>query len=296
MADLASRSRTALVFAGGGSLGAIQVGMVKPLARAGVEVDLFVGASVGAINATYLAVHGLNAIVDLERVWRRVRRRDVFPVGLLQGLLGLASFRESLVSPDSLRALLERELGAQDFKDARYPLYVVATDMTDGNEVVLSRGPLLPALLASAAIPGVFPPVTINGCVLIDGGVANNTPISTAVELGAERVIVLPTGSPCSCERFPRGAIFVAVHALNISIARQLAAEAERFAARAAVVVVPPLCPLDASAYAFSATSDLIDRAEDRTERWIEGGGLESPTVAPLSLPHGPACPCHQSG
>lgn len=289
---MALSQKTALVFAGGGSLGAIQVGMVKALVAAGLEVDMLVGASVGALNAAFLADRGLEAIDELESVWRRVQRGDVFPINILHALLAFLSMRESLVSPDALRSLLQREVGIRRFEDMRIPLFVVATDMEDGAEISLSRGPLVPALMASAAIPAVFPPVEVEGRKLIDGGVANNTPVSTAVGLGATRVVVTPTGSPCSCNAFPRAAIFVAIHALNITIARQLAIDVERFSTQAELIVVPPLCPLSAAAYTFSATDDLIQRAELRTRRWIEGGGLAAEEIPSLSSPHGPGCPC----
>jgi len=287
-----SQSKTALVFAGGGSLGAVQVGMVKSLVAVGFHVDVLVGASVGAINAAYLATRGLEAIAGLEAVWRRVRRTDIFPLGIVHALLGLLSVRESLVSPAALRRLLEREVGSRQFDDTRLPLFVIATDMESGREVVLSGGPLVPALMASAAIPGVFPPVKIAGRTLIDGGVTNNTPISAAVALGATRVLVLPTGIPCSCDRLPRGALFVAVHALNVAVAHQLAVDVIRFEGQAELVVVPPLCPLDAAAYSFAVTGELITRAEHHTRRWIEAGGLEARVRPTLSVPHGPECPC----
>ena len=286
--------KTALVFAGGGSLGAVQIGMVKALVAVGVDVDVLVGASVGAINAAYLATRGLESIAGLEAVWRHVRRADIFPLGIVHALLGLLSVRESLVSPAPLRTLLEREVGGRRFDDTRLPLFVVATDMESGREIVLSRGSLVPALMASAAIPGVFPPVTIGGRRLMDGGVANNTPISTAVALGATRILVLPTGTPCSCDRFPRGALFVAVHALNVGIARQLAVDLIRFEERAELIVVPPRCPLDAAVYSFRATGELITRAERHTRVWLEAGGLEKPAHPKLSVPHGPECPCSE--
>lgn len=289
---MALNHKTALVFAGGGSLGAIQVGMVKALVAAGLEIDMLVGASVGALNAAFLADRGLEAIDELESVWRKVRRSDVFPISIIHSLLGLLSMRESLVAPDALRSLLQREVGVRRFEDMRIPLVVVATDMENGAEVPLSRGPLVPALLASAAIPAVFPPVEVEGRTLIDGGVANNTPVSTAVGLGATRVVVAPTGSPCSCNAFPRAAVFAALHALNITIARQLAIDVERFGTQAELIVVPPLCPLSAAAYTFSATDDLIQRAEIRTRRWIEEGGLAAGEIPSLSSPHGPGCPC----
>ena len=146
--------------------------------------------------------------------------------------------------------------------------------------------------MASAAIPAVFPPVKIEGRILIDGGVANNTPVSTAVGLGATRVVIAPTGSPCSCTALPRSAIFTAIHALNITISRQLAIDVERFGKQAELIVVPPLCPLSAAAYTFAATDDLIARAESRTRSWIDSGGLAGREIPSLTSPHGPGCPC----
>ena len=117
-------------------------------------------------------------------------------------------------------------------------------------------------LLASAAIPAVFPVVSIDGRHLMDGGVANNTPISTAVDLGATRVVVLPTGMSCGLVGPPRGAVALALHALNLLIMRQLLKDIERFAHRTELVVLPPLCPLTTNTYDFSQTHELIHRAE----------------------------------
>ena len=99
-------------------------------------------------------------------------------------MLGFFGKTDHLVAPAPLRSLIESELPYQRLEDARLPCYVVATDALEGNEVVLSTGPAATALLASAAVPAVFPPVLIDGRFLLDGGVANNTPVSIAVELG----------------------------------------------------------------------------------------------------------------
>jgi NTE family protein len=144
----------------------------------------------------------------------------------------------------------------------------VATDVLSGLEVRLSQGDAVPILLASTAIPALFPPVTWNGQYLMDGGVANHTPISTAVALGATRIVVLPTGFPCAIERPPRGPIAMALHALNVLIAS--------FSAVAQVIVVPPLCPLMTSSYDFSQGGGLIDRAAGATREWLAAGGLSS--------------------
>jgi NTE family protein len=286
MADT-DRPRTALVLAGGGSLGAVQVGMLKALTRLGVMPDFVVGASVGAINGTCFAVepdeHG---VARLERIWLRLRRADIFPFSAASSVLAAFGRRDHLINPGPLRALIESELPGARLEDARIPCYVVATDVLTGDEVALASGPVAPALLASAAIPAVFPVVSIDGRHLMDGGVANNTPISTAVDLGASRIIVLPTGMSCALTGPPRGVVARALHALNLMIMRQLSKDIERFADRAELVVLPPLCPLAATSYDFSGSRDLIHRAEAASRLWLQKNGLHGRGV-PMELgPH----------
>jgi NTE family protein len=196
------------------------------------------------------------------------------PLGL-RDLLRIAWRRDHMVDPGGLRRLLEKHLGYPRIEDAAVPLHVVATDRLLGSEVLLSRGPVVDAVLASTAIPGVFPPVTIDGRELIDGGVANNTPISTALRLGAQRIVVLPTGFACALKRLPGNAIAQALHALSLLVARQLVHDIERYQGDAALHVVPPLCPVDTSPYDYSACGALIDRAARSTHEWIDRGGLE---------------------
>jgi NTE family protein len=144
--------------------------------------------------------------------------------------------------------------------------------MLDGTEVTLSSGDVSPALLASAAIPAVFPAVTIDGRPLMDGGIASNTPISAAFALGATRVIVLPTGLPCALKAPPRGVVALALHALNLLSMRQLLADVDRFADRCELLVVPPLCPLGVNTYDFTKTAELIRRADAETHLWLAAG------------------------
>ena len=279
--------RTAFVFAGGGSLGAVQVGMLRALAGFGVVPDLVVGASVGAINAVYYA--GANTpegIVQLETVWGRIRRQDVFHLTWLSGMVGLVRRGGYLVDPMALSRLLQRHLPCTHLEHSRVPCHVVATDALTGDEVILSSGEAVAALRASTAIPGLLEPVTLDGRMLVDGGVANNTPISTAVELGATHVIVLPTGFPCAAGRPPAGPIAMALHALNLLVARQLVRDTERFRAVVHVSVVPPLCPLPISSYDFSHGAELIGRAAVSTVRWLQQRGLERGDTPPALLPH----------
>lgn len=284
---LAAAPRTALVLAGGGSLGAVQVGMLRALVSQGFVPDLIVGASVGAINGAFFAGQPDAAGVQrLEAIWRRIRRRDVFPLAPLATIVGLFAHRDHLVTPHALRRLIVDHCPYDRLERASVPFHAVATDLLTGAEVRISSGPAIDALLASAAIPVVFPPIQMGDRYLVDGGVANHTPISVAVELGAARVVILPSGVPCAVDVPPRGLVAMALHALNLLTARQLLVDLQRFAGQATLVVVPPLCPLAVSAYDFSRTAELIERAAESTRAWLERGGLEAPTdPAPLE-PH----------
>lgn len=180
--------------AGGGSLGAVGVGILQALVEAGERADLVVGASAGAINGAFFAFDPTaEGIVRLREIWCGLKRSDVFPFSFAN-LFGALTGRDHPCGHEGLRGLLERPIGDAGIEDAALPLHVVASDLVFGNEVLLSRGPAVDAVLASAAIPGVFPPLDIEGRLLVDGGVANDTPISTAIRLGATRIIVLPTG------------------------------------------------------------------------------------------------------
>ena len=279
--------QTAFVFAGGGSLGAVEVGMLRALIQSGVQPDFVVGSSVGAINAVQFAADPTPEGVErLEGIWRTVRREEVFPFSTLGAMLRLLTRRGHLVAQTGLRRLLERHLTVRQLEDTVLSSHVIATDLLGGTEVRLSAGPAVDALLASTAIPGIFQPMCRAGRHLVDGGVTSNTPIATAIELGASRVIVLPTGTACALDAPPRGMVAVALHALTLLIARQLVSDVERLRDRAQVVVIPPLCPLAVSSYDFSRGGELIHRAAESTVRWLDGGGLRSPGVPGPLVPH----------
>jgi len=270
-----SDSKTAFVLAGGGSFGAVQVGMLRALVAHGLAADMVVGSSVGAINGAYFAGNPTGEGVEkLARLWRGIRRHDVFPVSW-RTLLGFAWRRDFLIGQDGLRRLIDSHLPYRNLEDAKLPVHVVATDLLSGGAIVLSEGSAADGIIASTAIPAAFPPVRVNGHYLCDGAVTSNTPVRVAVTRGATRLIVMPTGYACALESPPRGAVASALHALTLLIARQLVAEIEGLDHSIDFVIVPPLCPLTGSPYDFSQTSELIDRAAENTSRWIAEGGLE---------------------
>jgi len=280
-----SDPKTAFVFAGGGSLGAIQVGMLHSLAKHGVVADMACGSSVGAINAAYYAGNPtIEGIRKLEAIWRGLRRQDVFPMSL-GALFGFIRRRDFLITSDGVRKLIDTHLPYRNLEDARIPVFIVATDIISAETVVLTKGSACDAILASTAIPAAFAPVQIQELFLADGAISSNTPVRVAVANGAERLIILPTGYACARQTPPAGAVANALHALTLLIARQLIAELEQLEPQIDYYVLPPLCPLVCSPYDFSHTGELIGRAIASTDEWIDGGGLTAPrTHAQLGL------------
>src|SRR4051794_12336288 len=276
-----ARRRTAFVLSGGASLGAVQVGMLHALAERDVTPDLIVGTSVGAVNGAFLAGRTFDSatVEELAQLWRGIRRGQIFPLEPITGLLGFLGARKNLVPARSLRRLITRHAEHERLEDLPIDLHVIACDVLTGSEVRLSRGPLVDAVLASAAIPGVLPPVEWEGRLLIDGGVLDNTPISHALELGADEIYVLPTGGPCELTEPPRGALGMVVHATSLMVGQRFAGESTALAGPARVTILPPPCPLDVEPMDFGHADELMARAERDARAFLNA---ESPRVVPL--------------
>ena len=268
-----SPSRTAFVLSGGASLGAIQVGMLRALADEDIRPDLIVGTSVGAVNGAFLASHGCTraSVDELAAAWLRLGRGQVFPIEPLTGLLGFLGARRNLVPAVALRRLVSRHVVWERLEDLPLPLHVIACDVLTGTEVRLSEGPLVDAVLASAAIPGVLPPVEWDGRLLMDGGIVDNTPISHALALGAGAVYVLPTGAPCVLAEAPRGALGMLVHAAGLMVSRRFAGETLQFAGRPDVTIIPPPCPITVQPMDFGHAAELIALGEASARAFLAG-------------------------
>jgi NTE family protein len=279
----------AFVLSGGGSLGAVQVGMLQALAERDVHPDLLIGTSVGAINAAYVAGHGTgtDALDRLAEIWRGLRRQDVFPVDPLRHVLALAGTRPSLCSNRGLQRLLEAHLTYRNLEDAPLPVHIVTTNLLSGEEVLLSTGDSARAVLASTAIPGIFPAVDHMSCTLVDGGISDNAALTQAVALGADEIYILPAGFACALERPPRTALGTALQALTLLIEQRLVIDVAQFAGPGAINVLPPLCPVAVSATDFSHGAELIERARKATGDWVDSGGPSLPAPSRfLSLHH----------
>ncbi|MGI8632048.1 MAG: patatin-like phospholipase family protein [Solirubrobacterales bacterium] len=282
----APRPATAFVLSGGASLGAIQAGMLRALFERGIEPDLVLGSSVGALNGAYIASRPptVETARTLAAVWRGVRRSDIFPLNPLAGLAGFLGQRQSMLSARGLRRTIARHVELDRLEHASVPLHVIATDLFSGAERRLSHGDAVSAIHASAAIPGVFKPVDWEDTKLIDGGIANNTPITHAIELGAERIYVLPTGMACALSEPPRGALAMSLHAMSILVTRRLTHEIENLADRAELIVLPPPCPLDVLPIDFSHAEELIDRGYEDARAYLEGVRPGEGPRVPFSL------------
>ena len=280
----------AFVLSGGAALGAIQVGMLHALFERGVRPDLIVGTSAGALNGAFVASRPATVATAeaLGDVWRDLRRGDAFPLNPVTGLLGFVGARDHLVPSSGLERLIGRHMEVDRLEDLPIPLHVVAVDVLSGEEVRLSRGPLFPAILASAAVPGVLSPVDWCDRALMDGGVANNTPISHAIELGAGQVYVLPTGHSCALDEPPRGALGMALHAISLMTHRRLVEDIERHRRDARLVVLPPPCPLRIPPSDFSHADELITRALRDARRFLAAGGERRPAIRMRDHRHGP--------
>lgn len=260
----------AFVLSGGASLGAVEVGMLRALYERGVRPDFVVGTSVGALNGGWLAGHPGDPVDGLAQVWQSLHRSDVFPTDPLRGFLGFIGRRRGFVPSHKLRTLIASHLTFERLEDAPIPLHVGVVDVLSGRDTLLSTGPALDAILASAAIPAVFDPVVVDGVPYMDGGVVNNTPISHAVALGATTVWVLCAGYPCALDAAPRGTLAMGLHALTLLIHQQLADDVERFEPLVELRVLPPLCPLRVSPTDFSHGAELIERAYTASLAWLD--------------------------
>ena len=279
MSSEGDRPKTAFIFAGGGSFGAIHVGMLHSLASHGITADMVVGSSVGALNGAYYAGDPtIEGIQRLDAIWRGLRRNDVFPL-TWRTMTRFLYRRDFLVASDALRQLVDRNLTYRNLEDAKIPVHIVATNILSGGTVVLSEGSAAQAVIASAAIPGAFAPVHINDLYLADGALSDDTPVTVAIEHGARRLIILPSGYACALDKPPVGALAIALHELTLLIAQQLLKELQGLDSSIDYFVVPPLCPLTGSSHDFSETSKLIERATMSTEAWLAGGGLDHPGV-----------------
>jgi NTE family protein len=263
--------QTAFVLAGGGSRGAVQVGMLAELVERGIRADRVFGASVGAINgAAYAGNPTRDGIERMSGIWRNLKGTDIFPRSALDGPWAFLQKRASVHSSSGLRAIIEAGIDYENLQDATIPFEVVTTSLTDGRERWIAHGHAVEAILASSAIPSIFPPVVIDGDVLVDGGVVNNVPISRAIAAGCTRIFVLLCGPLHYHPPLPKRPAEAALTAFFVAIHARFVRELADLPAGVEVVVFSGGGEPSAQYRDFSATADLIEEGRAEVAEVLE--------------------------
>jgi NTE family protein len=264
----------AFVLSGGGNLGPMQAGTILALMEAGIEPDLLVGTSVGALNAAFLSTRpGIEGAQTLMAASSVLRRREAFRFHVLTVLAGFFGVRDNLVSAQHLRGLIRHWVEIDRIEQAAIRLAVITTDALTGEPVVLTTGGIGDALAASSAIPGLFPPVRIDGRWLIDGGLSANRPVLQAQALGADHVYVITTTTAPRL-RPPRGAVAMAMNSVSLVTARADHDQLEIATKHATntggrVLVVPSPQPPAPGPFDFRRSAALAKAAYQRTIMWL---------------------------
>ena len=186
--------QTAFVLGGGGVLGAHEVGMLQALSEAGIAPDVVVGTSVGAINGAFVAADPGAAAERLGQLWQGDALRHAFSETLWGRAARLARSGSHLHSIEPLRQMLDGRLPGSDFADLELPFHCVAASIEHACARWFSSGPIVPAVLASCAVPGLMPPVAIDGEHYFDGGLVDSIPVGHAIAMGARTIYVLHAG------------------------------------------------------------------------------------------------------
>lgn len=185
----------AFVLSSGANLGAAQVGMLQALIEHDITPDVVIGCSVGAINGAGLADDPTRAgVARLAHVWSTTDGGHVMPRRRVPPVLALWRRGQAIHPGTGLEHLVRRSLTAATFGELQVPFHCVATDVANGKERWFDDGPLVEAVLASAAMPAMFPPVEIDGRQYIDGAVLHDVPVRRAAEQGARTIYVLEVG------------------------------------------------------------------------------------------------------
>lgn len=261
--------KLALVLSGGATRGAFQVGVIDVLNRQGIQPDLLIGTSVGAINAAYWAFHpGEDLGVRLLGVWHEAAEGRILPDQALRIVGSVIASR--LHERNSLARILRRELPHPEasIEEATLPLQVVACNLGTGRVHVFSRGPALPALLASAAVPGVFPPVMIEGEPYADGGLVANCPLQVAHASGATDVIAVDLIGGIAPWTHA-GVLDTVERAVNVSLAKQTDAELASLPSGLRVAVLRPRLDPAPGFGDFSQTLSLYRSGRDAAELFL---------------------------
>ena len=257
--------KTALVLCGGSSHGAIEVGLYQALEELRIDFDFIVGTSIGAINGALIA-----AGIPAEQVaasWRILRTRDV--ISKRFWWWKLLRNAPSISSPRRLKRFLCRHLPVRHFEALKKKLVVVATDLERNEPVLLEQGDLVEALLASSALPGVFPPRRLNGRLLVDGAITANMPVLIARDLGARRIITFPCRCLVDWKQTPDRILNVLLKSLSILMYTQEVCHLEAVKRDVETIVVDACPGKRLNALDFDHAHELIEPAYQQARQLL---------------------------
>lgn len=260
---VAESGAVAFVLGGGGVLGATQVGMLRALVESGIHPDLVVGSSVGALNGAMIASAPVEeAVQRLIHLWTSLSDSAVFAGGLIGRARTLVSERTHLHPSTPLRRLLDESLPAS-FDALRVPFQCVAAEIETASAHWFSSGPLIDAVLASCAVPGLLPPVALNGAHYLDGGLVHSIPVGRAIALGARTVYVLHVGRIEQPLKAPRWPWEVGLVAFEIARRHRFVAEMTSLPDGTDVIVLPSgMDDTPSVSVKYRGTSRVRDRIE----------------------------------
>src|SRR3954449_2291830 len=272
----AGRGGTAFVLGGGGVLGAAEVGMLQALFDHDVRPDLIVGTSVGAINGALVAADPTpHAVEQLRGVWQELASQRIFAGSVLARVGTLVRTRTHLHPHEPLRDLLAAHLPVQTFAELRVPFQCVAASIERAAERWFTDGALVDAVLASCAVPGLLPPVELEGEHYLDGGLVHSIPVGRAVALGADTIYVLHVGRIDRPLRPPTRPWEGALVAFEIARRHRFAADLAELPPGVTVHVLPSGDPSPPGTgnlryRDFSGVADRIDRAHAAATAYLE--------------------------
>ncbi|HEY6797578.1 MAG TPA: patatin-like phospholipase family protein [Kineosporiaceae bacterium] len=270
-----SAGRTAFVLGGGGLLGASQVGMLRALDKRGIRPDLIVGTSVGAMNGAFFAgAPGESAVAELARLWSDLDRAGVFADSPIRQVARVAKHRTHLHSPEPLRRVLTAALRGR-FEDLAIPFSCVAANIEYARPTWFDSGPLVDAVMASCAVPGLLPPARIGGQHYFDGGLVASIPLGRAVRAGAREIYVLQVGRAERSLSAPRWPWEVGVIAFEIARRAHFTEQMDNLPDDVQVHLLPS-GPIDTPlvSWRYRRTTDVADRMElayAACEQYLDG-------------------------
>lgn len=269
--------RTVFVLGGGGNLGAIQVGMIQAVIERGIRPDAVVGCSVGALNAAGIAADPtVNGVDTMREVWLSIKEDVICPAGRFTPIRLLTHRGHSLQPNDGLRRVIETHVPYETFEEFPIPFQVVATSLHTGHDRWFSSGRVVEPILASAALPAVFPPVEIDGELLIDGGVVDNVPVSRALLLGATRIVVFHVGNFERPRPIPKRPLDVLVQSFSIARNHRFLREATEAPPGVEVIILPGVDPGKLRYDDFRHSRRLMASGYAHTANYLDGLSVEA--------------------